>query len=54
MEKLNEELATIKFMIYSLYKSITLDEDLEELSKWEKECRELAKKQLEKQKNKED
>lgn len=46
-EKLIEELATMKIMIYSLYKSITLDEDLKNVSKWEEECKEIAKKQME-------
>ena len=46
-EKLIEELATMKIMIYSLYKSITLDEDLKNVSKWEEECKAIAKKELE-------
>lgn len=50
MEKLNEELATIKMMIYSLYKSVTLDENLDGIKKWEDECRKLAKEQLRRQK----
>lgn len=50
LKKINEELATMKIMIYSLYKSITLDDELKEAGKWEKECKEIAKRVLNKQK----
>ena len=52
LKKLNEQLATTKVMIYSLYKSITLDEDLENITQWENECKKIAKELLEKQENK--
>lgn len=50
MEKLKEELITIKFMIYSLYKSITLDDDLDNVRDWENECKRIAKEHLERKK----
>lgn len=50
MKELKEELATMKMMIFSLYKSITLDEDLDDMIEWEKECRKFAIEQLKRQK----
>ena len=51
LEKIEKELATMKIMIYSLYKSITLDDELKEVGKWERKCEEIAERQLKKQKD---
>lgn len=51
MNKLELELATIKMMIYSLYKTVTEDYDLEKLSDWENKCETLAKEILNEKSN---
>lgn len=59
MNKLEEELATMKIMIYSLHSSINdivkavSGEEIVPIEEWEKECKKIAKMSLESQEKKE-
>lgn len=52
-KNLTIELVTVKYMIYSIYKTVCLleghESTLDEIREWENECRELAKKYVNKE-----